>query len=53
MNKLRAAKEAIELAKATLASCELKFIPNEASANDLANFIQTLSERLEKIGGND
>lgn len=50
MNPSRAVTNAIEIAKVALASCEIKAIPNEVYAEDVADFIETLAKRLEKMG---
>ena len=49
MNKSHALTTAIDLVKTLLASSEINFIPNEKCANDLADFIETLAKRFEKI----
>ena len=49
MNKNFALTTAIELAKVALNSIEIKFIPDENCGNALADFIETLAERLEKM----
>lgn len=53
MTKTRALHNAIEITKITLASCELKAVPYEAYANNIADFIETLAARLEKMGDAD
>lgn len=49
MNKSHALTTAIDLTKTLLASNEINYIPNEKCANDLADFIETLAKRFEKI----
>lgn len=53
MNKTRATNTAIEIAKIALGSCDLKAVPYKDYANSIADFIETLADRLEKMGGND
>lgn len=47
--RYQATKEALEIAKIVLQSCEIKGAPNAEDANAIADFIKTLSERLEPI----
>ena len=49
MNKNLALTTAIDLAKDALNSSEIKFIPDENCGNALADFIETLAKRLEKM----
>ncbi len=49
MDKISAKNHAFDIAKALIASSEINYIPNEKCANDLADFIETLIKRLEKI----
>ncbi len=45
----KSTESAIEIAKVLLQSVELKELPNAESANSIADFIQTLTERLEPL----
>ena len=49
MNKSLALTTAIDLAKTIVSSNGIQHIPNKASTEDLANFIETLADRLEKM----
>lgn len=44
-----ATTEAIEIAKIVLQSTEFKGAPTAETANSIADFIQTLTDRLEPI----
>lgn len=47
----QATKEALEITKILLQSCEIKGVPTADAANSIADFIQTLATRLEPICG--
>lgn len=49
MNKSLALTTAIDLAKTIVSSNGIQFIPDGTRAEDLANFIETLANRLEKM----
>lgn len=53
MNKIRATKIAIDLAQTALAASDGNFYPNEGTASNLADFIETLSKRLESMTDTD
>lgn len=45
----KANNEAIEITKSLLQSVELQGLPTSDTANQIADFIQTLAERLEPL----
>lgn len=49
--KYKSTKEALEITKALLQSVELQGPPTAETANSIADFIQTLIDRLEPIVG--
>lgn len=49
MTKNEALNAAFDLAKIIVSSNSIQHIPNKNSAEDLANFIETLAGRLEKM----
>ena len=49
MNKSRALTTAIDLAKTIVSSNGIQYIPDKNSGNALADFIETLAARLEKM----
>ncbi|NLU24122.1 MAG: hypothetical protein GXW99_05280 [Clostridiales bacterium] len=49
MNKTRAINISVEIAKIAISSTELRIAPHKGTADDIADFIETLSARLEKI----
>lgn len=49
MNKVRALKAAIDLANTSISASENLMPPCETSAENLADFIETLAKRLEAM----
>lgn len=47
--KYKSTKEALEITKVLLQSVELQGPPTADTANSIADFIQTLADRLEPI----
>ena len=49
MNRSLALDTALDFAKTIVSSNGIQFIPDETRAENLANFIETLANRLEKM----
>lgn len=49
MDRLDAYKTAVEITKTTLASCEIQSVPYDQMADNIADFIETLTNRLAEI----
>ena len=50
MTKDRAIKRAFELTTAYLNACNINMVPQEIHAKNLADFVETLVARFEKMG---
>lgn len=49
MRKAGAVRIAIDITKTIIQSCDIKVIPGKDAANEVASFIETLTERLQKL----